>query len=138
MKLDEYLAEFKGTDPEEALEMLLEFSEKLPPLSAARTAENRTVGCRIQECQTPVFLWVDVLDGVVRLEAQVPEQSPTVRGFVAMLVDGLAGVSPQDVARLPDNLLPEMGLQKTLGMTRERGFHGILAHIKRTVSMAAP
>ncbi len=137
MKLTDYLAEFEGAEPEDALEMLLEFSDKLPQASAGRASLGVSAGCRVQECQTPVILWVDVQDGVVRLEAEVPEQSPTVRGFVALLVNGLTGVSPQDVACLPDNLLPQLGLQKTLGMTRERGFAGILAQIKRRVAQHA-
>lgn len=137
MKLDEYLAEFAGVDPEEALEMLIDFSEQLPPLTEQRAQEGETPRCRVQECQTPVFLWVDVVEGRIRLEARVTERSPTVRGFVALLVEGLSGERAADVARLPDNLLPQLQLQETLGMTRQRGFQGILARIKREAKAAA-
>jgi cysteine desulfuration protein SufE len=137
VKLDELLAEFAGADPEEALEMLIDHSEELPPLSKGRATTAAPVECRIQECQTPVDLWVDVVDGKVRLEASVPEKSPTVRGFVAMLVKGLAGVTPEDVFRLPDDLLPRLGLAETLGMTRQRGFRGIVVRIKRDVARGA-
>ena len=89
MKLHELLADFKGSDPEESLEMLIDFSERLPRVSAGRTGPGDSEQCRIQECQTPVYLWVDVLAGRVRLEAVVPEKSPTVRGFVALLVEGI-------------------------------------------------
>lgn len=131
MKLPELLAEFAGADPEESLEMLIEFGETLPPLSAGRAAEVPPAECRIQECQTPVFLWVDILDGKVRLEAQVTEKSPTVRGFVALLVAGVSGATPHEVATLPDDFLPLLGLSETLGMTRQRGFRGIVSRIKR-------
>lgn len=134
MKLDEYLAEFDGVDPEEALEILIDFSEKLPPLSAGRSGEGPPPQCRIQECQTAVYLWVDVAGGKVQLEALVPEKSPTVRGFVAMLVEGLSGATTAEVAGLPDDFLPKMGLSATLGMTRQKGFRGIIARIKREVA----
>lgn len=133
MKLDEFLAEFEGTEPEEALEILMEFGDRLPALSAVRQGERNSPGCRVQECQTPVSLWVDVVGDRVQIEADVPEQSPTVRGFVAMLVEGVSGSSRDDVLSLPDNLLPKLGLQETLGMTRQRGFQGIVGRIKRAV-----
>jgi cysteine desulfuration protein SufE len=134
MKLYEYLADFEGADPEEALEMLVEFSECLKPLSAGRAAQQLPAQCRIQECQTPVYLWIDRGPDGVRLEAAVPEQSPTVRGFVALLVEGLSGASPAEIASLPDDFLPLLGLTSTLGMTRQRGFRGIVSRIKREVA----
>lgn len=130
MKLDELLMEFEGVDPEDALEMLIDFSDSLPAVSAGR-AGSALQGCRVQECQTPVDLWVDVIDGKVHLEAYVPEKSPTVRGFVSMLIEGLADSTPDEIRRLPDDLLPRLGLAETLGMTRQRGFRGIIAFIKR-------
>jgi cysteine desulfuration protein SufE len=131
LKLQTLLAEFEGADAEEALEMLMEFGENLPPLSAGRVMEGAPPECRIQECQTPVYLWVDVAGGKVQLEATVPEKSPTVRGFVALLVEGLSGATLAEVAELPDDLLPSLGLSATLGMTRQKGFRGIVSRIKR-------
>ena len=75
MKLHELLADFEGADPEESLEMLIDFSDKLPPLSAARASLTRAsvtgagLGesaqeCRIQECQTAVYLWVELEHGL--------------------------------------------------------------------------
>lgn len=137
MKLDELLAEFDGADPEEALEMLIESAETLPSVSDARAATAPPTECRIQECQTPVFLWADLVDGKVHLEAVVPEKSPTVRGFAALLVTGLEGATPEEVRSLPDDLLPRLGLADTLGMTRRRGFRGIVTRIKREVASKA-
>jgi cysteine desulfuration protein SufE len=131
MKLPELLAEFDGVDPEESLEMLIEFGERLPALSPGRESSAAPADCRIQECQTPVFMWIDVREGKIFLEAQVPEKSPTVRGFVALLVEGVSGGTPAEIAALPDDFLPLLGLAETLGMTRQRGFRGIVSRIKR-------
>jgi cysteine desulfuration protein SufE len=134
LKLPELLADFADADPEEALEILIETAERLPPLSSGRAAQGQPSSCRVQECQTAVYLWVDADGGRVHLEAAVPEQSPTVRGFVALLVEGLEGGTPAEIEALPDDFLPLLGLSATLGMTRSRGFRGIISKIKREVA----
>lgn len=137
MKLDDLFAEFEGLDAEERLEMLIDFAETLPPLDPARAAIRDSGQCRVEECQTPVFLWVGVEGGRLKLAAEVPARSPTVRGYVAMLVQGLSDESVEDVLALPDNIVARLGLQETLGMTRFRGFQGILARIKRQALQSA-
>jgi cysteine desulfuration protein SufE len=137
MKLDELLAEFEGLDPEEALEVLMDYSSSVAPVSAERVAAVSKGDCRVQECQTPVDLWVDFGCQGLRLEAVVPEKSPTVRGYVGLLIEGLTGCSAAEIEGLPDDLLPRLGLAETLGMTRRRGFHAILARIKQETSRQA-
>jgi cysteine desulfuration protein SufE len=138
MKLDEYLAEFEGLDTEERLEMLIDFGETLPPLQPEHVVLKNQGECRVQECQTEVFLHVAVVDNEVQLAAYVPEKSPTVRGFVAMLVNGLNGLSVQDVLAIPDNMPERLQLRSVLGMTRFRGFMGVVAVLKRRVREAIP
>ena len=86
------------------------------------------------ECQTPVFLWVGLERGAVVLHAEVPRESPTVRGFVSLLQHRLTGATPAEVAGIPDDLLDRMRLTETLGMTRTQGLTAILGRIKRTVA----
>jgi len=137
MKLPEWIAEFDGLDDEEKLEMLVELSDELPPTSNGRTAGSQAESCRVQECQTPVYLWVEVVGGRVRLEADVPKKSPTVRGLVALMVQGLAGASPEEVTAIPDDVVGYLGLQKALGMQRRQGFRGVVTRIKREVRKLA-
>ncbi|MBM3971421.1 MAG: SufE family protein [Planctomycetes bacterium] len=137
MKLPEWIAEFDGLDDEEKLEMLVELSDELPPTSNGRTAGSQAESCRVQECQTPVYLWVEVVGGRVRLEADVPKKSPTVRGLVALMVQGLAGASPEEVTAIPDDVVGYLGLQKALGMQRQQGFRGVVTRIKREVRKLA-
>jgi len=133
MKLDEFFDEFQDLEPLERLQALVELADELPPLSASRAAAPRPAGCRVQECQTPVDLWVDVQGGRVHLEADVPRQSPTVRGLVTLVVQGLEGAVAKDVLSIPDDLLDPLGLQEALGMTRRQGLRGIVARIKREI-----
>ncbi len=136
MKLLELIADFEGLDDEEKLELLVELSDDLPPLSNGRTG-SQAESCRVQECQTPVYLWVDVVAGRVRLEADVPKKSPTVRGLVTLMVQGLEDASPEEVAGIPDDVVGYLGLQKALGMQRQQGFRGVIARIKREVRKLA-
>lgn len=133
MKLDELIAEFTDLEPDEKLEWLVEFADQLPELSAGRAAAPFPETCLVRECQTPVYLWVDQVDGCVRLEADVPRKSPTVRGLVALLVVGLDGESVSRVLNLPDDLASVLGLNAALGMTRQQGFRGVVARLKQAV-----
>jgi len=67
----------------------------------------------------------------------VTERSPTVRGYVSMLVEGISGASATEVANLPEDFLGQLGLAETLGMTRRRGFTGLMRRIKREVAEQA-
>jgi cysteine desulfuration protein SufE len=139
MKLTQLIEEFRDLEPEERLEELIELADRLPPLSPGRTVTPFPETCRVQECQTPVFLWVDVDFAAdrVSLEADVPRKSPTVRGLLALVVEGLEGATVAEVLTLPDDLLGELGLTEALGMTRQQGFRGVISRNKQTVRSAA-
>lgn len=133
MKLTEYLKDFEDLEPEERLEVLVDFASTLPPLSGDQVHLPQQESCRIQECQTPVYLACTVENGHVQLAAHVPEKSPTVRGFVALLVTGLSGATPEEVLAICPQIPAKLGLQEVLGMTRVRGFSGILDRIVQAV-----
>lgn len=133
MKLDALIADFHDLDDHEKLELLVELSDDLPIPTAGRSAGPDAETCRVQECQTPVFLWVDVVDGLVRIEADVPKKSPTVRGLVTLMVQGLADATPAEVEAIPDDVIGHLGLQNALGMQRQQGFRGVITRIKREV-----
>lgn len=134
MKLDRYISRFRAADRNTRLEALLDFSQKLPPISPDRARAKEAH--RVPECQTPVFLWVDVRDGRVSIAADVPRESPTVRGFVSLLAHGLEGATPAEVAALPDDLLHSLGLDEALGMLRTQGLTAIVRRIKRAAAAA--
>jgi len=127
---------FKSADRTTRLETLLDYSRKLPPLPQRLELEKEKDEHRVHECQTPVFLWVEVDQGQVHIHADVPRESPTVRGFISLLARSLDGVAPAEVAQVPDDLLDQLGLSETLGMTRSQGLTAILHRIKRSVAIA--
>ena len=135
--LDNLIPRFKAADRSTRLETLLDYSRKLPPLPPRLEEQKEQDEHRVHECQTPVFLWVEVENGQVHIHADVPRESPTVRGFISLLARSLEGARPEDVARVPDDLLDQLGLSETLGMTRTQGLTAILHRIKRSVAAAA-
>ena len=135
--LETLIPRFRAADRTTRLETLLDFSRKLPPLPERFQDERERSEHQVHECQTPVFLWVEVNGGKVHIHADVPPESPTVRGFISLLAKTLEGAAPADVARVPDDLLDQLGLAETLGMTRTQGLTAILSRIKRSVAAAA-
>ena len=136
--LDRYINRLGAADRDTRLETLLDLSRKLPPLPPGLDDDHAREAHRVPECQTPVHLWVEVTGGVVRLHAEVPRESPTVRGFVALLVQALDGATPAEVAAVPHDLLHALGLDDALGMTRTQGLSAIVRRIKRAVADASP
>ena len=138
-RLESISGEFAELEPRERLELLLEFAEKLPPLPARYHAERDEGLGRVVECQTPVFLWVTLEDGRVRIDADVAPEAPTVKGFVSLLVDIFSGVTPQEALAIEGNIVERFGLAdpKALGMVRMRGLHAITQHIRRKIAQAA-
>ena len=137
MSLDTVIPRFKAADRTTRLETLLDYSRKLPPLPDRLEQERDRDTARVHECQTPVFLWVELDGGGVHIHADVPRESPTVRGFISLLARNLDGAAPEEVARVPDDLLDQLGLSEALGMTRTQGLTAILQRIKRSVAAAA-
>ena len=135
--LDKYIARLGAADRNTRLETLLDLSRRLPGLPPALEAEKSRGGHLVPECQTPVHLWVEVTGGVVHLHADVPRESPTVRGFVSLLVQSLDGTTPAEVSAVPDDLLHALGLDNALGMMRTQGLTAIVRRIKRAVADAA-
>ena len=137
--LDTLIPRFQAADRNTRLETLLDYSKKLPPLPAKYEQEkaNGSEQARVHECQTPVYLWTEVTDGKVHIYADVPRESPTVRGFISLLARSLDGGPADAVARVPDDLLDQLRLSEALGMTRTQGLTAILHRIKRSVARAA-
>lgn len=138
MSLQDFRDELADLDDQEKLEFLVELSAELPPLSEARGGQPFPGDCRVQECQTAVHLWVDVVEGRVHVEADVPRNSPTVRGLVTLVVQSVEGQAAEEVLQIPEDLLTTLGLQKALGMTRQQGVRGVMSRIHREIRRQMP
>src|SRR4051812_28309030 len=134
--LDSIVSEMGDADKQERIELLIDFAKGLPPLPD-RFAVLKDAAHRVEECQSPVFLFVELDDDRVSLHADAPIEAPTVRGFVALLVEGLNGATVEEVLRVGDDLIERIGLPEILGMLRVRGLTGVLRRLKAEVTRAA-
>jgi cysteine desulfuration protein SufE len=130
--LREIVDEFRGSTPRERLELLLEFSQDLPDLPDY-LAEQRDQLEQVHECQTPVFLFTELEDGSVHFHVDIPQESPTVRGYAAILADGFDGAAPEAVLNSPDDVYNLLGLQEAVTPQRLRGLHALMLYMKRQV-----
>ncbi|MBX9792386.1 MAG: SufE family protein [Pirellulales bacterium] len=135
-RLTAIVDEFADFEPRERLEALVEFADQMAPLPAELAEKRDAEAHRVHECQTPVFLWVEVRDGRVMIFADVAPEAPTVKGFLALLIDALSGASPAEVAAVHDDLLQRLGLVDVLGMMRMRGLHAVLYYIRKQAAAA--
>ena len=70
-------------------------------------------------------------DGTIAYSFDVPEVSPTVRGFAAILGLGLKDATPEQVLTTPGDIFFQMGLHKVLTPQRLNGSAALLGHMKR-------
>jgi cysteine desulfuration protein SufE len=132
-RLTEIIEDFTALSGKERLELLLEFSDELPALPA-RYADHRDLLEQVPECQSPLFLAVELGDdNAVHLFFDAPPEAPTTRGFAGILHAGLNGLSADDVLATPGEFSSQLGLQDLVSPLRLRGMAAMLARIKRQV-----
>src|SRR5271163_1861251 len=135
-KMEAIATELSQADRQERIDLLLDFAKSLPPLPD-RLAAHKDAAHRVEECQSPVYLFVELDGQRVSLHADAPIEAPTVRGFVSLLLEGLEGATVEDVLQVPANLVERCGLGEILGMLRVRGLTGVLRRLKAEVTRAA-
>ena len=132
-RLQEIAADFSSLPDGDRLQLLLEFSQELPPLPA-RYAEHRDLLEQVPECQTPLFLAVEVnADDTVHLFFDAPPEAPTTRGFAGILHAGLDGLGADEILNTPGEFSSQLGLQDLVSPLRLRGMAAMLVRIKRQV-----
>ncbi|HEY2129993.1 MAG TPA: SufE family protein [Streptosporangiaceae bacterium] len=132
-RLQDIVDDFDALSGQEKLQLLLEFSAELPPL-LERFAEHRDLLEAVPECQSPLFLAVEVGDdGTVHLFFDAPPEAPTTRGFASILYSGLDGLSAAEILATPPEFTTSLGLQDLVSPLRLRGMAAMLARIKRQV-----
>ena len=132
-RLQEIADDFNAVEGQERLQLLLEFSQDLPALPE-RYAGHRDRMEPVPECQTPLFLAVEVEpDAAVHLYFDAPAEAPTTRGFAAILHAGLDGLDADEVLATPPEFSSQLGLADLVSPLRLRGMAAMLSRIKRQV-----
>ncbi|WP_214368564.1 SufE family protein [Pseudonocardia sp. H11422] len=140
-RLAELVDDFSDVGPKDRLQLLLELSQELPELPQ-RYADAAETMEQVHECQSPLFLAVEVGDAVddpdrtVRLFFSAPPEAPTTRGFASIMHTGLDGEPASDVLAVPDDFYTALGLAQAVSPLRLRGMAAMLARIKNQVRAA--
>lgn len=125
--------DFLELDQRDRLVLLLEFANELPELPP-RYAEHPDLFERVEECQSPVYIFVEVDDDrIVHLFATAPKEAPTTRGFASILAQGLSGLTVEQVLDVPDDFPNTIGLTEAVSPLRIRGMTAMLRRTKRQI-----
>lgn len=131
-RLHEIVEEFASAPRDIVLELLLEFSDAVPPLPPELSGHEGME--QVPECQTQFFLKADVrADRTVEAWFDCPPEAPTTRAFAGILAEGLAEASAAQVLAIPDDLYQRMGLAQVISPLRVRGSTAVLGRLKRQV-----
>lgn len=125
--------DFALTPERDRLQLLLEYSENLPPLPD-KYGENPELLERVEECQSPVFVAVEGDLSNIQLVFSAPREAPTTRGFASVLYKALNGLDANSILGTSDDFPSMLGLDKLISPLRVRGIRGMLFRIKRKVS----
>ncbi len=128
--LAEIIENFSFCEGREKLEYLLEFAEQMPALPE-RLSTNRDNMQEVHECMTPVFVHGEVENGQMVYWFDVPPESPTVRGFAVIMIQGVSGqATPEEVLKIPSDFYLGTGLQTVLSGQRMNGMSTFLNYMK--------
>jgi cysteine desulfuration protein SufE len=129
-KLQNIIKKFQETDEEFRLDLLLDYSEKLPRLPEKIQTKLRQEKHRVPECQTPVYLEISAENQQLLIQAEVPPESPTIRGIISILSLALNGCSLKNLEEIPTDLLTRLGLNKKIGTLRSQGINAIIQRMR--------
>lgn len=124
---------FAASPPRDRLELLLEYSQQVPPLPA-RYADHPELLEPVPECQSPLFVAAEVdADRRVQLFVSAPEEAPTTRGFAGIFHAGLNGLPAEEVLAVPGDVTARLSLNDVVSPLRLRGAAALLGRVQQQV-----
>ena len=130
--LDTIVAKLKGSsDPKRRYEYVLWLAKKLPASPADLNSDTN----RVRGCVSQVFVQ-PVVDGEV-LHWQGDSDAQITKGLLALLIQGLDGLTPQQVMAVDPGFIAETGLAASLTPSRANGFLNILRHMQAQAAAVA-
>lgn len=129
----EVIEELNSVEARDRLELLIDYSNELPPLPE-RYSDHPDLLERVEECQSPVYLFVEVNQSIVSIFLTAPKEAPTTRAFASILHKALDGQTASDVLNFDDDFPNHLGITQLVSPLRMRGIRGMLSRIKRQVA----
>ncbi len=115
----------RRTDPKQRYEQLLWYGKKLQELPESdKIPENKVYGCVSQ-----VYITAHLEEG--KITYQGDSDAHLVKGLVALLIEGLNGLTPEEILQVKPDFIKEMGLDVSLTPSRANGFYNIFQLMKK-------
>lgn len=108
------------TDPRRRYEYVLWLAKKLQPLPD----DFRQEAFKVRGCVSQVYVVGQLRDG--GLHWQGDSDAQITKGLLALLIEGLEGLTPEAVVALDPAFIAATGLQASLTPSRANGFLNIL------------
>ncbi|MCL2931267.1 MAG: SufE family protein [Trichodesmium sp. MAG_R03] len=110
-------------------EQLLWYAKKLPDFPEV----EKIPGNKVYGCQSQVYIIANLDDGKVCYQGYSDAQ--LVKGLVALLIEGLNGLTPQEIAEITPDFIQETGLTVSLTPSRANGFYNIFQLMKSQANL---
>jgi cysteine desulfuration protein SufE len=118
--LDQMVERLRGsTDPKRRYEYVLWLGKKLQPFPDAL----RQDAYKVRGCLSQVFVVGELQEG--RLHWQGDSDASITKGLLALLMQGMEGLTPKQAMALDPAILTATGLQASLTPSRANGFLSI-------------
>ena len=115
----------RRTNPKQRYEQLLWYAKRLKEMSQEdKTPENKVPGCVSQ-----VFITANLEDGKVCYQGDSDAQ--LVKGLVALLIEALNGLTPDEILQISPDFTQDTGLNVSLTPSRANGFYNIFQTMKK-------
>jgi len=112
-------------DQKRRYELLIWFAKRLQEFPANdKVPENKVPGCVSQ-----VYVTVTLEDGKVKFQGD--SDSQLTKGLVALLVEGLSGLTPEQIIQVSPDFIQDTGLDVSLTPSRSNGFYNIFQMMKQ-------
>ncbi|NEQ98102.1 MAG: SufE family protein [Cyanothece sp. SIO2G6] len=132
-KLEKILQKFQRiTEPKQRYEYVLWFAKRLPSFPD----EDKIPEYRVPGCVSQVHLTANIQDGCIFYQADSDAQIP--KGLVGLLVEGLNGTKPEEVAQLSPDFIKRTGLDVSLTPSRSNGFYNIFKMMQQKAIALSP
>lgn len=132
--IQKILRRFATLTPDLTRQALVQYANRLPPLPE-RYRELDSEQYRVHECQTPVAIFPEVVEGKMYYHADVPQAAPTIRALLAMIFEAVNGEPPETVLAIPPDFVRQVMDRIGLG-TREAGLNAMIARLKAAARQA--
>ena len=115
-------------DARKRYEYVLWLAKKLPPMPVELQTEDR----KVQGCVSQVFVNAQLENNV--LHWQGASDALITKGLLALLIQGLDGLTPAQVTAVDPSFIAATGLQASLTPSRANGFLNILRMMQAQAS----